>query len=101
MSVLQAIVHDPFISWKDARPPQQAGRLGGGKAKRGRDPSQEEWAGLKALATIEGRLAGVLAGAQSQRTQQMTVQGHVDFLIREATDSKQLARMFFGWSPYF
>jgi hypothetical protein len=56
---------------------------------------------LVAMAAIQGKLQGVLAGGKLKPCRQMTVAAQVDFLINEAQDIDNLTRMWFPWMPLF
>lgn len=95
VGLLQAIVTDPFWDW--AAPNAKPAR----GAPRGKAPRASNRRALQALAGVQGRLQGVLAGAQQLRCRPMTVDAHVDFLLAEAQALENLARMFIGWLPYW
>eukprot|EP00892_Ulva_mutabilis_P006464 jgi/Ulvmu1/418/UM001_0425.1 len=95
VGLLQAIVSDPFIDWVNV---DSSSKLGRPKLKAQQSEEGKSKA-LAAMATVQGRLQGVLAGAQSQPCRHMTVPAHVDFLLNEAQDIELLCRMWWGWLP--
>lgn len=95
VGLLQAIVSDPFIDWVNV---DASSKLGRPKLKAQQSEEGKSKA-LAAMATVQGRLQGVLAGAQSQPCRHMTVPAHVDFLLNEAQDIELLCRMWWGWLP--
>lgn len=46
------------------------------------------------------RLEEKLDGKHVSRSDSMSVQRHVELLIKEATNEKNLCRLFGGWQPY-
>eukprot|EP00983_Pelagomonas_calceolata_P115023 1160146-Pelagomonas_calceolata.AAC.24 len=52
-----------------------------------------------ALATIDGRLSGTLLGVSSAPSLPLSVEGHVQRLVAEATDKDNLSRMYIWWMP--
>ena len=95
VGLLQAIVSDPFIDWVNV---DSSSKLGRPKLKAQQSEEGKSKA-LAAMATVQGRLQGVLAGARSQPCRHMTVPAHVDFLLTEAQDIELLCRMWWGWLP--
>lgn len=102
VGLLQAILADPFVEWTAASAfpkSSRAGRPRGGRPQSGGAIAVNQHA-AKAMATVQGRLQGVLAGARSKRCRPMTVDAHVDFLLAEAQEAANLSRMFIGWLPF-
>ena len=99
VGLLQAIASDPFVEWEQQN---AAGRSGGrlGRSNRSSTSTAGNAKAQQAMAVIQGSLQGVLAGAKRHRCRPMTVDAQVDFLIKEATDTDKLSRMFFGWLPF-
>ena len=52
------------------------------------------------MQNIEHRLKGILKNKTKPRGLALSVEGHVTYLIQEATDEKNLAQMYIGWAPY-
>jgi phosphatidylinositol kinase/protein kinase (PI-3 family) len=100
MGLLQAIVNDPFIEWMNSK------AAGGGKVGRGRLKSShvaEDAArrqAVAAMASVQGKLQGVIAGGRLTPCRQMTVSAQVDFLLNECQDIDNLSRMYIGWLPF-
>lgn len=99
VGLLQAIASDPFVEWEQQN---AAGRSGGrlGRSNRSSTSTAGNAKAQQAMAVIQGSLQGVLAGAKRHRCRPMTVDAQVEFLIKEATDTDKLSRMFFGWLPF-
>ncbi|KAJ1957082.1 hypothetical protein EC988_001015, partial [Linderina pennispora] len=89
MSVLEAFVHDPLVEW--SRRTRSASRPSA-SARNATHPNEQA---TKSLATISKKLQGVIQGQPP-----LSVEGHVDELIREATDPKRLFQMYIGWAAY-
>ena len=49
---------------------------------------------------IEHRLRGLLKNKTKPRGLALSVEGHVNYLIQEATDEKNLCQMYIGWAAY-
>ncbi|XP_030832739.1 serine/threonine-protein kinase ATR-like [Strongylocentrotus purpuratus] len=92
MSVLKTFIYDPLVEWS--------------KPSRGRSNALSESGEInneKALVhvrDIEQRLQGILKIKNKSRTLPLSIEGHVDHLIREATDKKNLCLMYIGWAAY-
>ncbi|RKP09385.1 hypothetical protein THASP1DRAFT_14334 [Thamnocephalis sphaerospora] len=80
MSVLEAFIHDPLVEWNKSA--VASGDVVNARAK-------------KSLARIHEKLHGAAHGGLP-----LSVEGHVDELIEQATDTKHLARMYVGWAPH-
>ncbi|XP_041465563.1 serine/threonine-protein kinase ATR-like [Lytechinus variegatus] len=92
MSVLKTFIYDPLVEWS--------------KPSRGRSNALSESGEInneKALVhvrDIEQRLQGILKNKNKSRTLPLSIEGHVDHLIREATNKKNLCEMYIGWAAY-
>ncbi|KAJ1920946.1 hypothetical protein H4219_000999 [Mycoemilia scoparia] len=85
MSVLRPFLHDPLCEWSK-------------HSKSTRSPNTGEIVNdhaSKSLKTIENKLQGI-----GQSVFPLSVEGHVDELIREATDPKNLFKMYIGWAAF-
>ena len=81
ISVLETFVHDPLCEW----------------ARKGStDPAAHKTA-LHIRETINRKLQGYMT---LQSALPLSVSGQVAELIREATDLKNLSKMYIGWAPY-
>lgn len=49
---------------------------------------------------IEQRLQGVIKNRNKVLGLPLSIEGHVHYLIQEATDDKLLCQMYLGWGPY-
>lgn len=49
---------------------------------------------------IEQRLQGVIKSRNKVLGLPLSIEGHVHYLIQEATDDKLLCLMYLGWGPY-
>uniref|UniRef100_A0A4W3HYM3 Serine/threonine-protein kinase ATR n=1 Tax=Callorhinchus milii TaxID=7868 RepID=A0A4W3HYM3_CALMI len=93
MSVLKTFLHDPLVEWS--------------KPVKGSTKSQVNETGEvineKAkthVQDIEKRLQGVIKTRNKVKGLPLSIEGHVHYLIHEATDEKLLCQMYLGWAPY-
>lgn len=49
---------------------------------------------------IEQRLQGVIKSRNKVLGLPLSIEGHVHYLIQEATDDKMLCQMYLGWGAY-
>lgn len=49
---------------------------------------------------IDQRLQGVIKSRNKVLGLPLSIEGHVHYLIQEATDDKLLCLMYLGWGPY-
>lgn len=49
---------------------------------------------------IEQRLQGVIKNRNKVMGLPLSIEGHVHYLIQEATDENRLCQMYLGWGPY-
>ncbi|KAE8348829.1 protein kinase [Aspergillus coremiiformis] len=82
MTVLETFLHDPTTDFI-------------GKKRRTHASVPETPAGV--LENVRNKLRGLLPGESVP----LSVDGHVDELIMEATDKKNLAVMYIGWGAFF
>jgi serine/threonine-protein kinase ATR len=79
VAVLQTLVSDPLVEWK-----------------RGGTPESLEHQARLTLDEIDGRLRGVSEDRSAIRSPECVVRE----LIEQATDKRNLSRMFIGWQAY-
>ncbi|KAJ8270327.1 hypothetical protein GJAV_G00113060 [Gymnothorax javanicus] len=93
MSVLKTFLHDPLVEWskpvKGTSKTQatESGEILNEKAK-------------THVLDIEQRLQGVIKSRNKVLGLPLSIEGHVHYLIQEATDDKNLCQMYLGWGPY-
>ncbi|XP_049596564.1 serine/threonine-protein kinase ATR [Syngnathus scovelli] len=93
MSVLKTFLHDPLVEWsKQGRglcktQANEMGEIVNEKAK-------------THVCDIEQRLQGVIKSRNKVLGLPLSIEGHVHYLIQEATDDKLLCLMYVGWGPY-
>ncbi|XP_072111128.1 serine/threonine-protein kinase ATR isoform X3 [Mobula birostris] len=93
MSVLKTFLHDPLVEW--SKPvkgntrvqPNETGEVINEKAK-------------THVQDIEKRLHGVIKTRNKVKGLPLSIEGHVHYLIQEATNEKLLCQMYLGWAPY-
>ncbi|XP_060762548.1 serine/threonine-protein kinase ATR isoform X2 [Neoarius graeffei] len=93
MSVLKTFLHDPLVEW--SKPVK-------GSSKTQANESGEivnEKAKTHVL-DIEQRLQGVIKNRNKVMGLPLSIEGHVHYLIQEATDDNLLCLMYLGWGPY-
>ncbi|KAG5847372.1 hypothetical protein ANANG_G00125340 [Anguilla anguilla] len=93
MSVLKTFLHDPLVEW--SKPVK-------GTSKTQANESGEilnEKAKTHVL-DIEQRLQGVIKSRNKVLGLPLSIEGHVHYLIQEATDDNNLCQMYLGWGPY-
>lgn len=49
---------------------------------------------------IDQRLQGVIKNRNKVMGLPLSIEGHVHYLIQEATDDNMLCLMYLGWGPY-
>jgi serine-protein kinase ATM len=112
LTILEVCVHDPLHSWVRAAVAQLDRAQGGDDDGDGDD--EEDGAGeregrrRRRAVTAGGndaqrallRIRQKLQGYQDPGGDPMSIDGHVRYLISEATDPNNLCRIFSGWSPW-
>ncbi|KAJ1932722.1 serine/threonine-protein kinase M1 [Linderina macrospora] len=89
MSVLETLVHDPPVEWtKHQNQPNLLSRSTW-------DPVNPNDLAKKALARVREKMKGKLDGKTK-----LSVEAHINELIRRATDPELLFQMYFGWAAY-
>ncbi|XP_019359111.1 PREDICTED: serine/threonine-protein kinase ATR isoform X2 [Gavialis gangeticus] len=93
MSVLKTFLHDPLVEWS--------------KPVKGNTKTQVNETGEvvneKAkthVLDIEQRLQGVIKTRNRIKGLPLSIEGHVHYLIQEASDENLLCQMYMGWAPY-
>ncbi|XP_077973819.1 serine/threonine-protein kinase ATR-like isoform X2 [Styela clava] len=87
LSVLKTFIYDPLVEWsKRSRSgvTNESGEILNEKA-------------LSHVSDIDKRLRGIAA---KNKGLPLSVEGHVHYLIQEATDEEKLCQMYIGWAPY-
>ncbi|RVE57450.1 hypothetical protein OJAV_G00216500 [Oryzias javanicus] len=93
MSVLKTFLHDPLVEWSkqtkglSKTQAHETGEIVNEKAK-------------THVCDIEQRLLGVIKSRNKVLGLPLSIEGHVHYLIQEATDEKLLCQMYLGWGPY-
>ncbi|XP_019728158.1 serine/threonine-protein kinase ATR isoform X2 [Hippocampus comes] len=93
MSVLKTFLHDPLVEWSKQGKglckiqANETGEILNEKAK-------------THVCDIEQRLQGVIKSRNKVLGLPLSIEGHVHYLIQEATDDKLLCLMYVGWGPY-
>ncbi|XP_044022250.1 serine/threonine-protein kinase ATR [Siniperca chuatsi] len=93
MSVLKTFLHDPLVEWS-----KQAKGLSKAQANETGEIVNEK--AKTHVCDIEQRLQGVIKSRNKVLGLPLSIEGHVHYLILEATDDKLLCQMYLGWGPY-
>uniref|UniRef100_S4RDY2 Serine/threonine-protein kinase ATR n=1 Tax=Petromyzon marinus TaxID=7757 RepID=S4RDY2_PETMA len=93
-SVLKTFIHDPLVEW--SRPLHGSWR---GSANEAGEVVNEK--AKQIVQDIEQRLHGVIKNPNNRvRGLPLSIEGHVHYLIQEATNEKLLCQMYLGWAPF-
>ncbi|XP_058471109.1 serine/threonine-protein kinase ATR isoform X2 [Solea solea] len=92
-SVLKTFLHDPLVEWS-----KQAKGLSKTQASETGEIVNEK--AKTHVCDIEQRLQGVIKSRNKVLGLPLSIEGHVHYLIQEATDDKLLCQMYLGWGPY-
>uniref|UniRef100_A0A673C7W2 Serine/threonine-protein kinase ATR n=1 Tax=Sphaeramia orbicularis TaxID=375764 RepID=A0A673C7W2_9TELE len=92
-SVLKTFLHDPLVEWS-----KQAKGLSKAQANETGEIVNEK--AKTHVCDIEQRLQGVIKSRNKVLGLPLSIEGHVHYLIQEATDDKLLCQMYLGWGPY-
>uniref|UniRef100_A0A672JHL5 Serine/threonine-protein kinase ATR n=1 Tax=Salarias fasciatus TaxID=181472 RepID=A0A672JHL5_SALFA len=93
MSVLKTFLHDPLVEWS-----KQGKGLSKAQANETGEIVNEK--AKTHVCDIEQRLQGVIKSRNKVLGLPLSIEGHVHYLIQEATDDKLLCLMYLGWGPY-
>ncbi|XP_075717588.1 serine/threonine-protein kinase ATR isoform X2 [Rhinoderma darwinii] len=93
MSVLKPFLHDPLVEW--SKPVR-----GGSKAQANETGEVVNEKAKTHVLDIEQRLQGVIKTRNRVKGLPLSIEGHVHYLIQEATDENLLSQMYLGWAPY-
>ena len=85
LSVLRTFVYDPLVEWSNAS-----------TAKKGKTTENVNAEALKVMGNIDRRLCG----KTKHKGVPLSVEGHVQKLIQDATSNKNLSQMYIGWAAY-
>ncbi|XP_055865310.1 serine/threonine-protein kinase ATR-like isoform X2 [Biomphalaria glabrata] len=92
MCVLKPFIYDPLVEWSKSIKGQRSSASDSGEIN-------NELA-LNHVQNIEDRMRGFLKTNARKRCLPLSIEGHVDTLIREATDEKNLCQMYIGWAAF-
>uniref|UniRef100_A0A8C0XLQ1 Serine/threonine-protein kinase ATR n=1 Tax=Castor canadensis TaxID=51338 RepID=A0A8C0XLQ1_CASCN len=93
MSVLKTFLHDPLVEW--SKPVK-----GHSKASLNETGEVVNEKAKTHVLDIEQRLQGVIKNRNRVTGLPLSIEGHVHYLIQEATDENLLCQMYLGWTPY-
>uniref|UniRef100_A0A8C9W212 Serine/threonine-protein kinase ATR n=1 Tax=Scleropages formosus TaxID=113540 RepID=A0A8C9W212_SCLFO len=93
MSVLKTFLHDPLVEW--SKPVKGTSKI---QANESGEIVNEK--AKTHVLDIEQRLQGVIKNRNKVMGLPLSIEGHVHYLIQEATDENLLCQMYLGWGPY-
>ncbi|KAG8511432.1 Serine/threonine-protein kinase ATR, partial [Galemys pyrenaicus] len=93
MSVLKTFLHDPLVEW--SKPVK-----GHSKASLNETGEVVNEKAKTHVLDIDQRLQGVIKTRNRVTGLPLSIEGHVHYLIQEATDENLLCQMYLGWTPY-
>lgn len=88
MSVLKPFIHDPLVEWTKSSKSRSKGDTAEAMNKKAKNDVQNCEQRLKGI--VKMKVHGI----------PLSIEGQVDYLIKEATDDKNLALMYIGWGAY-
>ncbi|NXC74202.1 ATR kinase, partial [Anhinga anhinga] len=91
-SVLKTFLHDPLVEW--SKP------IKGNKAQVNETGEVVNEKAKTHVLDIEQRLQGVIKTRNRIKGLPLSIEGHVHYLIQEASDDNLLCQMYMGWAPY-
>ncbi|XP_029472916.1 serine/threonine-protein kinase ATR isoform X2 [Rhinatrema bivittatum] len=92
MSVLKPFLHDPLVEW--SKP------VKGTKVQANETGEVVNEKAKTHVLDIEQRLQGVIKNRNRIKGLPLSIEGHVHYLIQEATNENLLCQMYLGWAPY-
>uniref|UniRef100_H3ANL6 Serine/threonine-protein kinase ATR n=1 Tax=Latimeria chalumnae TaxID=7897 RepID=H3ANL6_LATCH len=93
MSVLKTFLHDPLVEW--SKPVK-----GSSRAQVNETGEVVNEKAKTHVLDIDQRLQGVIKTRNKVKGLPLSIEGHVHYLIQEATDENLLCQMYLGWAPY-
>jgi serine/threonine-protein kinase ATR len=90
MTVLEAFIHDPAVDMKEEKELMR-------RRPKAPDLPRPPVTPTQILESIQQKLRGLL----ENETVPLSVEGHVEVLIKKATDPGNLCAMYIGWCPMF
>ncbi|BFY98653.1 hypothetical protein BsWGS_01693 [Bradybaena similaris] len=92
MSVLTTFIYDPLVEWSKASMGQRSNATNIGEINLGVPKIHVQ--------NIEDRIRGILKTKKKPRCLPLSIEGHVKYLIQEATSEINLCQMYIGWAAY-
>ncbi|KAG8968537.1 serine/threonine-protein kinase M1 [Tulasnella sp. 419] len=104
MSVLEAFVHDPLVEWEIENRNVERRNRAANRHRRdaaSANPADHMKAlAQQSLAPIRRKLEGLSVGQSDRSPKEIKTSNQVEALIKEATDSANLAMMYYGWASW-
>ncbi|THH12376.1 hypothetical protein EW145_g35 [Phellinidium pouzarii] len=103
MSVLDAFIHDPLVEWEDEKRRMERQAKKAGDVNAVKESVDLRRLAKTALTPIERKLRGMYAkdtNRNDRRDKEISTSNLVQMLIEEATDLRNLSKMYPGWAPW-
>ncbi|CAM1327849.1 ATR (predicted) [Pycnogonum litorale] len=98
MSVLRPFIHDPLVEWSKKNRISKTRDSNSSVNDTNIDGEILNEEAKIQVQNIEQRLMGVIK--KKQHGIPLSIEGQVDYLIKEATDEKNLCEMYIGWAAF-
>lgn len=95
ITILKTFIYDPLVEWKTPSH-HRTHEIGENISAKGQIHLQNITCRLKGMHTTRW-----ISTNSKVKALPLSVEGHVNTLIKEATDDKNLAAMYIGWSSFF
>ncbi|KAH8118429.1 hypothetical protein DFH11DRAFT_1686601 [Phellopilus nigrolimitatus] len=103
MSVLDAFIHDPLVEWEDEKRKMERQARRAGDINAVKESVDLRKLAKTALIPIDRKLRGLYAkdsNRNDKRDKEISTSNLVQMLIEEATDLRNLSKMYPGWAPW-
>ncbi|KAI5124851.1 hypothetical protein M0805_007285 [Coniferiporia weirii] len=103
MSVLDAFIHDPLVEWEDEKRKMERQAKRAGDINAVKESVDLRKLAKTALTPIERKLRGMYAKDANRnggKDKEISTSNLVQMLIEEATDLRNLSKMYPGWAPW-
>ncbi|KAL5508165.1 hypothetical protein ACEPAH_5783 [Sanghuangporus vaninii] len=103
MSVLDAFIHDPLVEWEDEQRKMELKARRNGDFNAVRVSVDLRRLAKHALTGIESKLRGMYTkdtNRNDRKNKEISTSNLVQILIEEATDLRNLSKMYPGWAPW-
>lgn len=94
LTILKTFIYDPLVEWKTSS--SKSNEIGETVSAKGQVHLQNITSRLKGMHAKQWLIA-----SQKIKALPLSVEGHVNSLIKESSDEKNLSLMYIGWAPFF